>query len=223
MRFKFIVIIWFLATSMAHASETNSDEMHARAQAVYEKSMKLLENAEPVEMPKSNIYAGQFDAQITAINNDGNQKIKTYLQGNHYESSAVNQDKSNLFVLVSFSMPEVLIKQYITEGKIYGANVVVIGLIDNDFLLTQMKIKEIIGESKRGGVMIDPNIFMTYKVDTVPAILLTTDEYPCQSSMCSSDKFDIMYGSVRIKYALESFAAGGDLKESAFLRLGGKS
>jgi type-F conjugative transfer system pilin assembly protein TrbC len=116
-------------------------------------------------------------------------------------------------------MPDTLIKQYIVEAEKYGAKVAIIGLIDNDFALTKARIGEIVGESNRGGVIIDPNLFTTYKVESVPAILLTADNYPCQSTECIADKFDIMYGAVHLQYALEAFQNEGDLRDVAANKL----
>lgn len=165
-------------------------------------------------------HANSYDERISVMHEEGKQKIKSYLErnGGNMERFA-SSDGANLFVLVSFSMPDNLIQQYIAEAATYKANVVVVGLIDNDFMATQKKIQELVGVSNKGGVMIDPNLFMTYKVEAVPAILLTSDQYPCQSTECHSSKFDIMYGAVHIRYALESFNSSGDMKSNAETRL----
>jgi type-F conjugative transfer system pilin assembly protein TrbC len=211
-----------LAASL-NASEINHDDIQRRIQSVYEKSAYLLDGSNTFTLPEANPYEGEYDERISAINQDKERIITGYLQGKGMEAKkSMQTDSGNLFVLVSFSMPDTLIKQYMNEAHRYRANVVIIGLVDNDFNITQSKIKEITGKTNKGGVLIDPNLFTTYNVQSVPAILLTADQYPCLATNCSSGNFDIMYGAVPVQYALESFQARGDLKEFASSRLEGK-
>lgn len=219
MRFKYILIAFIFVFGSCQADTYNDEEIIERAQLMYQKSVKLMEGRE-LPAVSVNPYAGQYDARISAMHEDGKQKIKRYLEGRGESIEGfASTDGANLFVLVSFSMPDKLIQQYITEAAKYKASVVVIGLVENDFMATQKKIQGLVGKSNKGGIMIDPNLFMTYKVESVPAVLLTSDKYPCESSRCQSGSFDIMYGSVHIKYALESFKSSGEMSQNAETRL----
>lgn len=213
MRFNILIIILMLISMSGNASELDQEEMFGRAQAVYERSIEMQYDGLGHAAP--NQYADQFNDRIEKISSDGNHIIKQYLEG-----KASSKQTANLFVFVSFSMPDELIKQYMNEASRYGASVVIIGLIDNDFMQTQLKIQELTEKSRSGGIQIDPNLFTRYEIKSVPAILLTEDEYPCQPSACAAKAYDMIYGAVPIKYALESFEASGDLKESASTRIG---
>lgn len=215
MRFKSQIIVWLLLATVAHAN-ADHDDMYRRAETVYQQSLHLLGDENKVAVPKANSNVGKYNARISNIQQNSNKTLEQYFKKQGIDTRS---DRSNLFVLVSFSMPDNLIKQYINEAEKYGAHVAIIGLVDNDFIETKSRIGEIIGTSNKGGVIIDPNLFLTYHVESVPAILLTSDEYPCQSSSCQGDKFDIIYGAVQIKFALESFENEGDLKDMAANKL----
>lgn len=113
--------------------------------------------------------------------------------------ASINQ--TELYVFVSFSMPDTLIKQYVQEAKNYGAKVVIKGLIDNDFAKTQAYISKLLEGEQQGGIQIDPELFKEHDIKTVPAILLK-----------SAQNYDVVYGAVPIKYALELFQNAEDVK-----------
>lgn len=224
MRFKNFIIACTFFASTVHATVVNDDSMIQEVKIIHAQSLKKLEENKQFQMPAPNPHLGKYDGMVGKMKQDGDKIIAAYLNDKAVDPKAKTaNDGSKLFVFASFSMPDTLIKQYINEAGKYGGKVVIIGLVDNDMPQTQLKIREIIGDSKTGGVLIDPNLFATYKVESVPAIVLTSDDYPCASSGCLAEKFDIISGSVRVKYALESFAESGDLKTHAATKLGAQS
>lgn len=130
-----------------------------------------------------------------------------------------------LYVFVSFSMSDSLIREYIQDVVKTGGIVVISGLHNNSFKETVEKVEQFatVGEGElRGGVMIDPKAFETFGVTTVPTLLLAKNELSrCLSADCVRDVpvHDRMVGAVSIEYALKAFARDGDMKEAAAEKL----
>lgn len=101
-------------------------------------------------------------------------------------------------VFVSFSMPDLSLKQIITDAARYHIPVVIRGLIDNSFKKTVARIFELIKENNKGGVSINPIWFKRYSINTVPACVVK-----------SGDNFDVIYGNIKIKNMLEIIASNG--------------
>ena len=121
---------------------------------------------------------------------------------------------ANLYVFVSKSLKDSVIKAYIKQSKKTGAKLVFKGLINNSFVDTAKYIKEL--NEEEGAIEIDPNKFKKWNITQVPAIVLSND---CQGRDCKeiSDK---MLGAVPIRYALTEFAETGDNKGLAQKILG---
>lgn len=129
--------------------------------------------------------------------------------------------QETLYVFVSFSMSDDLIRSYVQDVAEVGGIVVISGLIDDDFMTTVKKVQTFVeleeGKS-RGGVMIDPKAFETFSVSSVPTILLAERQLiPCLDAACERDipVHDRIVGSVSIEHALSLFARSGDLKSAA--------
>lgn len=126
-----------------------------------------------------------------------------------------------LYVFVSFSMSDSLIREYIQDIAKTGGIVVISGLHNNNFKETVDKIEDYarVGEGElRGGVMIDPKAFETFNVSAVPTIVLSESELTqCLSPDCvrAVPRHDRMMGAVSIEYALKAFARDGDMKQAA--------
>jgi type-F conjugative transfer system pilin assembly protein TrbC len=106
----------------------------------------------------------------------------------------------NIYVFVSFSMPDNLMKEYAEETKQYdNATLVFRGMVDNSFNKTAIKLNEI--TNKQGAkAIIHPQLFDKYNIQEVPVILLEKN----------NGEYDKITGSVSIKYALETFKDGGN-------------
>lgn len=98
----------------------------------------------------------------------------------------------SLLIFVSFSMSMATLKQLSQQADQAGGKLVFRGLINNSFKATIPKLKELGSE-----VLIDPTLFRTYKVDKVPAFVLS---------------HDILYGNVSLSYALKKFAENGEVR-----------
>ena len=137
-----------------------------------------------------------------------------------------------LYVFISFSMPDSLIRAYALDAGYAGATLVVRG-IEDDMDMRTFATKRLTGLLHPGEVgapiQIDPRLFDTYRVDQVPTIVLATnrDEILCDGgtestatyqgkqvsvSQCAKaepEDYWALSGAVTTQYALEQFAGNG--------------
>ena len=135
--------------------------------------------------------------------------------------SVVHNHNGQLYVFITLGMKIQNIHALLVEAKRYHAQVVIRGLKNDSFLETASFIREIAKEESEG-VVIDPNLFRKYNIQTVPTFILAKDCGLFESSKCDS-AYDQLEGNISIKYALEKMRAGGDLgaeaKELLLLRM----
>ncbi|MCZ6902636.1 MAG: type-F conjugative transfer system pilin assembly protein TrbC [Rickettsia endosymbiont of Ixodes persulcatus] len=82
------------------------------------------------------------------------------------ETKTYNQ----IYIFVSFSMPDSALKSYYIEAEQAGAKLVMRGLKNNSFLDTKAKADEI-----NISFNIDPNLFEEYQITSVPAIIVNSE------------------------------------------------
>lgn len=126
----------------------------------------------------------------------------------------------SLYIFVSFSMPDPLIRDYLQDALRYGGRVVVRGLVDGSMAKTQRKLGFLIeeDENRRIGASVDPRAFEAFDIEVVPAIALGEHAVKrCDTEDCvvQAGAHDIIYGAVSVQYALEEFAARGDVRVKA--------
>lgn len=114
----------------------------------------------------------------------------------------------NVYIFISFSMPNESIKGWMNEGEKIGAPVVTRGLVNNSFKETLKKVSEFTHDNK-GGVQIDPNLFRRFHIDRVPAVVVSKNE-SCLPTQTCMDEFDVIYGDVTLSYALKKIAVRND-------------
>lgn len=95
------------------------------------------------------------------------------------------------YALVSTSMPQQSLKQWVKQGKEFSIPVVLRGFVGNSFKETVTAFKKL---DVHGGFNIDPVIFNEFNVEKVPALV-----YQRQESRWGR----IVYGNVSIRGALE--------------------
>ncbi|WP_342256957.1 TrbC family F-type conjugative pilus assembly protein [Rickettsia endosymbiont of Aspidapion aeneum] len=80
------------------------------------------------------------------------------------------QPKTQIYIFISFSMPDSALKSYYVEAERAGAKLVMRGLKNNSFLDTKAKADEI-------GISfdIDLNLFEEYQITSVPAIIVNSE------------------------------------------------
>lgn len=86
------------------------------------------------------------------------------------ENLLTNMSQSQIYIFVSFSMPDSALKSYYIEAEQAGAKLVMRGLKNNSFLDTKVKADEI-----NISFNIDPNLFEEYQITSVPAIIVNSE------------------------------------------------
>lgn len=87
------------------------------------------------------------------------------------ENLLTNMSQSQIYIFVSFSMPDSALKSYCIEAKKIGAKLVMRGLKNNSFIDTKAKT-DYIGIS----FDIDPELFKKYQITSVPAIIVDNNQ-----------------------------------------------
>lgn len=119
-------------------------------------------------------------------------------------------------LFVSFSMPKELLFSLSDEAASFGMPVVLNGLIDGDFKKTIEQFNQLQQEAKKqhrqfSGVSIDPVWFEQFKVQQVPALVVSHRPSRCGVALvCASQTFDIVYGNASLKDALRLIARKGE-------------
>lgn len=122
---------------------------------------------------------------------------------NQIQNSQVNkiENDKNLYIFISFSMPNKMIKNYFIESQIlkkkYNTNIVFVlrGFYKNSFKATAEKIGLLLKDlnKKDVAIIIDPINFKKYQIKQVPAFLQKYDK----------EKYDVMFGATNIEYFME--------------------
>ncbi len=143
-------------------------------------------------------YSIQDKTDYTNIDNI----IKQY--NNLKENNFKLENKEKLYIFMSFSMPDNMIKNYFSESqnllnKDRNTDIVFVlrGFYKNSFKETRAKIATLTqnNNNKPLGIIVDPILFQKYNIQQVPIII---KEY-------KNGNYDIIKGSITIKYALETF------------------
>lgn len=95
-----------------------------------------------------------------------------------------------ILIFVSFSMPESSLKFLSHEASNHNAVLVMRGLVGDSFIKTAKKLQNL-------GVTVDinPELFVTHKVFTVPTFILIKDGHPVYS----------LKGNVSLEFASQKF------------------
>jgi len=130
------------------------------------------------------------------------QNLKKQQQGKVLQGTV--QKAPNAILFVSFSMPDLALKQALLDGKKYHIPVVLRGLYKNSFQETGKKIFELVKEKKQGGIAINPLWFREFNIQTVPALVLR-----------HGNDFDVIYGNITLQQALKIIVEKGEAQEEA--------
>lgn len=192
-----LIISLGLATACLHAGTMNDVINHYRIkgdQIVEEKKEEFAKFK-----PLSNEASQQYRHVIDEIKNSYEKHLKqTGLSP--LGRNPFNQPAPQVIIFISLTMSELSIKQIIQNAAYYEIPVVIRGLYRNSFKETMNKIFTLVKEPNRGGILINPRWFKQYEIKSVPALVVS-----------QADRFDVVYGNVHLKKALEIIAERGDL------------
>ncbi|MDH5651260.1 MAG: type-F conjugative transfer system pilin assembly protein TrbC [Gammaproteobacteria bacterium] len=132
--------------------------------------------------------------------------------GENKNLSAPHQgEESQLYIFVSFSMPELTLLRLLEQSQHLNAPLVLRGLVNNDMSQTRLKINQLLGADQQGhttisgGFTIDPTLYERFGVVVVPTFVLTEGSVrPCNQTDCPTPTFVRLAGDITMEYALES-------------------
>ncbi|NCP62694.1 MAG: type-F conjugative transfer system pilin assembly protein TrbC [Alphaproteobacteria bacterium] len=115
------------------------------------------------------------------------------------------QGDSGLYIFVSFSLSDEILKALSQQAKAMGGNLVIQGLVNNSFKETQARLRTL-------GIPIDidPTLFERFEVKRIPTFVLTEIK-----DGDIKGPYDKVTGNVSVQSALELFAVEGELLEAA--------
>ena len=219
MRFSLTIIIWTLLLSLALV-----------------RLAIACDSITPNKSNLANVFYGTSEEDVKWANDLTNSSIDTVWQNlkNIFKSqeqseiagSSELRDKrgrgrqfSGLYIFVSQSMPQALLKNYLHEANKYGGVLVLKGLPQGSFKELAKFVTDLTGTSDNAhdieaNIQIDDEAYDKFNVVVVPTIVLSlsSDYHPLEST---DFKFDKMVGNVGVKYSLEEFSNSGELKEEA--------
>src|SRR5699024_873686 len=171
----------------------------------------------------------------------GNKDVQAFAK-HIRESLGINEGQGQLYVFVSMSMGENMLRAYLQEGAWAGAHVLVRGIPPGMTLMQYLKdVMLPLAQGQSGaGIQIDPRLFDLYSVDVVPTIVWQPGpQAPCHvdegatrtdatgepRQVPACDPTDQEHwqveGSVTVAWALREFArkgAAGAQKRLAILQ-----
>jgi len=133
-----------------------------------------------------------------------------------------------LYVFVSFSMPEITIKRLLVQASRIDGSLILRGLVDGDLGRTREKVMQLLEADASGhtnidgGFAIDPTLFERFAITRVPGFVLTNAPAErCNDAGCPGTDYLRLSGDTTIEYALETMAreAPDSMKESAHILL----
>ncbi len=102
-------------------------------------------------------------------------------------------------VFVSFSMPEPLLEQCLTESAHLHIPAILNGLIDNSMPKTIQRIEALSKAVPNLNLQIDPTAFERFGIQQVPALVVD-----------NGHDFDVLYGNLNLRDGLMRIAGLGD-------------
>ena len=131
-------------------------------------------------------------------------------QAEQFDPKSMMVQKKNIYVFVTLSMPDPELQALIKEATAYNAKVIIRGLHNNDFKMTMDRLRKLITDDNKGVIHIDPMPFKDFKIQEVPAFVMTTEvTQKCFSDNCEVPRHAKAVGSVSIKYFLETVEREG--------------
>ncbi len=115
------------------------------------------------------------------------------------QSFALSQIQTRVFV--SFSMPDTLLEQTLSEAQKLNVTAVLNGLVDDDFRKTFSKIFELSKKYPSLSFQIDPPSFEKFHIHSVPALVVEDGK-----------KYDVLYGNLSLEDGFKVINQNGDLR-----------
>jgi conjugal transfer pilus assembly protein TraW len=133
-------------------------------------------------------------------------EVEPYLQNQDKQEGALKEARSSFYksqegqilVFISSSMSKVNIRSLLEEAKNIRASILLRGFIDNSFVKTTNYIQEYYSKDQDlGGILIDPESFKDFNVDSVPTFVLL------EKSSKKGNKYRKLVGNITLSAASE--------------------
>ncbi|MEN8236794.1 MAG: type-F conjugative transfer system pilin assembly protein TrbC [Pseudomonadota bacterium] len=178
--------------NQAYSTLENQQEASKAAQHFKEEALSYLR--ESLTGKASGQFSGGFKMQQGRVCKSSG--VAGTCTGHAAISAAASEadnlaNSSGLLVFVSFSMPELTLRNYSRDVKKVGGRLLVRGLLDDSFKVTQQRLRQLGIE-----LDIDPDLFTKYKVQQVPSFIWLTDGQPSNR----------LVGHVSLQHVLQEFA-----------------
>ena len=131
--------------------------------------------------------------------------VSAYSEQSHYDSE--------LYIFVSFSMPEQSLKLWAIDAARLEIPLLLRGFVDNDLKKTTAKTMALFGEKANIELSIDPEKFQKFNIKVVPAVVIAESETAPSEKESANDgsvpHFDVVYGDTSLEEALKRIAKSG--------------
>ena len=128
-----------------------------------------------------------------------------------HESSClipIQSKEPELFIFVSFSMPEQSLKLWAEQANLLGGKLLLRGFYDNSLEKTTVKTLELFGQNPNVEIAIDPERFQQFNIQGVPAVVIAQPE-PSLEQNDLPPALDVVYGDTSLEEALKRIVESG--------------
>lgn len=153
----------------------------------------------------------QFQAQLKGMNitlppaqQNKVSQLQNEIAASQADQNSADRPTPQALYFVSLGIPEEGLLPMLADARRFGIPATLRGLRDNDFRKTASVMFELSKKDKEAGVQIDPTLYQQYGIKAVPALVVT-----CKGN------YDVLYGSLPVKQALEEVERRGDCATTA--------
>lgn len=153
----------------------------------------------------------QFKAQLKGMNitlpeqQQGRvSQLQNEIADAQADENSADRKTPRAVYFVSLGIPEEGLLPMLQDARRFGIPATLRGLLDNDFRKTASAMFDLSKKDKGVGVQIDPTLYQRFGIKAVPALVVT----------CFG-KYDVLYGSLPVKAALEEIKQRGDCGAAA--------
>ncbi len=125
------------------------------------------------------------------------------------------ESQAPLLVFISFSMPEQSLKLWAEQASKIKAPLVLRGFVENSIQATTQKAFECFGSGGMPELLVDPEAFERFAIQTVPAVVavsqLTGSSHNDHTATVTEPPFEVVYGDTSLEDALTLMMSRGSV------------
>ncbi len=122
------------------------------------------------------------------------------------------QNQAPLLIFISFSMPEQSLKLWAEQASKIKAPLVLRGFVENSIQATTQKAFECFGSEGMPELLVDPEAFERFAIETVPAVVAVLDKDAStndEGEPLTEPVFEVVYGDTSLEDALTLMLSRG--------------